>query len=261
MKKNILIGIVFIIIVIGIIGRMDTHNNFKHNQPNACDHPHKIINSETSDFFATIIESSKNYHNSYSIPQKISLENRVAVVTCMDSRINISEIMGLPTEKMLIIRNAGGRVSDDVLRSITLSHKLLGVEEIFVIQHTDCGLQKITNEVMNNLLEETIFKAELVSNCNTTLEPLEDNTQCQWKNTMHCCGYRQEGKSLDFDWLPIMQGLFESIVNDVLKIRNHPLIPKNIPIYGFIFDVNTGELIPNADAMKAGRAKEIVCAE
>lgn len=259
MKKNILIGIAFIIIVIGIIERMDTKNNFNHHQPNSCNHLHKIINSETSDFFATVIKSSKNYHNSYDIPPKISLENRVAVVTCMDSRINISEIMGLPLEKMLIMRNAGGRVSEDTLRSLVLSHKLLGVEEIFVIQHTDCGLQKITNEVMNNLLEESIFKAQLTNNCNITLDPLEDNTQCQWKNTLPCCGYHQKENKID--WLPIMQGLSDSIVNDVVKIRNHPLIPKNIPIYGFIFDVNTGELISNADAMKAGRAQEIVCFE
>ena len=236
---------------------MQRKNNIKKKSSGMCTIQHSVVNSDTSDFFATAIETSKKYQSAYKSPERIVLENRVAVVTCMDSRINIPNILGLPLEKMLIIRNAGGRVTDDVLRSLTISHKLLGVEQIFLIQHTDCGLQKITNDVMNNLLEESIFKAELIQNCNITLEPLQNNRMCQWRNNSQCCGYHQERKKIN--WLPIEEGLFESVFTDVQKIRNHPLIPSNVPVYCFIFEVTTGELIQVPKAMEAGRAKSIIC--
>jgi carbonic anhydrase len=258
MKKNLLLAIICIIVFIGILEKMYKKNSIQQNDPFTCQQDHAIINNDSSLFFATVIKNSKEYQERYQAPPKISLEGRVAIVTCMDSRIDILAITGLPIEKMLIMRNAGGRISDDVLRSLTLSHKLLGVEEIFVIQHTDCGLQKITNHQMNNLLEKSIFKSELIQNCNITLEPLQDNTICQWKNKFECCGHQSDEK---IDWLPIMNGLHDSVLHDVAKIRQWPLIPSTIPIYGFIFDVNTGTLMPIQKAMEAGKAKSIICTE
>jgi carbonic anhydrase len=158
-----------------------------------------------------------------------------------------------------VIRNAGGRVTEDMLRSLVIAQKMLTAKEIFVIQHTDCGMQKFTNEVMIDLLEGSIVMATLVKNCNTTLEPLQDNDTCKWQNTSKCCGKRACIDYECIDWGIIYHGLFKSVLEDVKAIRNHPLIPSDVPIYGFILDVITGELIPVPKAMKAGRAKPLFC--
>lgn len=136
-----------------------------------------------------------------------------------------------------MIRNAGGRVSEDSIRSLIISHKLLGTQEWFVIHHSDCGMLTFTNEIIYDLLEESLESAAIGEN--------------GWYNPQKEGGSRA-GQYINF--LPF-QNLEQSVVDDVRTIRNHPLVSKHIPIYGYIYDVKTGELIEVPEATEIGRAE------
>ncbi len=179
---------------------------------------------------------------------------KIAILTCMDPRIVPDAINHFGDA--YIIRNAGGRATDDTIRSLIISHKLLHTSEFFVIQHTDCGMEKFNNQVMGCLLEHSLEPATLVKNCNRTLENTKSVCNCVWKDTGKCPG-NNFGKHVD--WLPILHGLFKSVESDVQTIRDHPLVPPNIPIYGFIYNVENGELISVPKANCIGRAKPIKC--
>ena len=216
-----------------------------------------LLNFEHSPLYEEIVAEDRIFEITY-IPQPDMFAKRRAVIaTCMDHRLN--DFLGSVTKGTYILRNAGARVTEDWIRSIVILHKLLAVEEIFLIQHTDCGMQKFTDEVMKDLLQESSDKATLVKNCNIALETIEDATMCKWKSTSHCGGKMPCVDYKCIDWLTIKHGLFASVLEDVKKIRNHPLIPSNMPIYGFVFDVITGHLIPVPEAMVAGKAKSLSC--
>lgn len=157
-----------------------------------------------------------------------------AILTCMDARLDPAKYAGLTEGDAHVIRNAGGRASDDAIRSLVISYKLLGTREWFVIHHSDCGMEFFTNEVMAGLLDHSLEPAELG----------ED-------------GFRDvgagpgSGEGHNIDWLTIADQ-DESIVEDVQRIRNHPLVPSNIAIYGYIYDVHTGQLIEIPEATAAG---------
>jgi len=160
---------------------------------------------------------------------------------------------------MYIIRNAGGLVSEDMIISLVVSHKLLQTNQWFVTQRTDCGMQKFTDKVMCELLAGTIESAQLIHNCNVTLFPIEDNDVCQWQNSSSCCGKVEGQDYTTVNWLTIDRGLIDSVTQDVRKIVSHPLVHSNIPVYGFIFDVRTGLLIQVPQATLDGRAVPLVC--
>src|SRR5579862_408081 len=221
-----------------------------------CNKHEEVINAENSEFLKEVLAADDIFEDTY-IPQPDMFSVRkAAIITCMDYRLN--DFLGTVTPGTYILRNAGGRVTEDWIRSIIILYKLLEVEQIMLIQHTDCGMQKFTDDVMNDLLRGSLVKAKLVKNCNTTLCPLQPNTACKWINTSSCCG-TNPCKGGCIDWRTINHGLFDSVLEDVKAIRNHPLIPSNIPIYGYIFDVITGDLIPVPKAIKAGRAKPLYC--
>ncbi|MGI9212480.1 MAG: beta-class carbonic anhydrase, partial [Methylococcaceae bacterium] len=157
-----------------------------------------------------------------------------AILTCMDARLDPAKYAGLSEGDAHVIRNAGGRASDDAIRSLVISHKLLGTNEWFVIHHTNCGMELFTNEVMSGLLE-----------CSLETATVDENG---WHDTGHGPGSSEGGY---INWLTI-KNQEDSVTADVKRIRNHALVPKNIPIYGFIYDVKTGKLIEVANAMKAG---------
>lgn len=158
-----------------------------------------------------------------------------AILTCMDARLDPAKFAGLSEGDAHVTRNAGGRASDDAIRSLVISHKLLGTQEFFVIHHTDCGMELFTNDIMADLLSQSLDTA-----------------------TIDASGWHDVGKgpgSTDgkyINWLTFKNNE-QSVVEDVLRIRNHTLVPKYIPIYGFIYDVKTGKLIEVPEAMKAGR--------
>lgn len=162
---------------------------------------------------------------------------KFAVLTCMDARLDPAKFAGIAEGDAHVIRNAGGRVSEDSIRSLIISHKLLGTQEWFVIHHSDCGMLTFTNEIIYELLEESLESAAIGEN--------------GWYNPQKEGGSRA-GQYINF--LPF-QNLEQSVVDDVRTIRNHPLVSKHIPIYGYIYDVKTGELIEVPEATEIGRAE------
>ena len=131
---------------------------------------------------------------------------RVAVLTCMDARLLPHRFLGLEEGDAHVIRNAGGRASDDALRSLILSYKLLGTREILVIHHTDCGMQSFDNDQLRGRLE------------------------------------RDTGADASaIDFLPF-RDLDESVRQDVRRIRDSPLIPDEISVHGYVYEVGTGRL-------------------
>ena len=161
---------------------------------------------------------------------------RFAVLTCMDARIDPAKALGLQEGDAHVIRNAGGRASDDAIRSLVISYKLLGTREWFVIHHTDCGMETFTDEVMRGLLASSLKTATV------------DATG--WHDSGEGPG-SAEGQYID--WLTI-SNLEQSVVDDVQRIRSHPLVPRDIPIYGYIYDVRSGRLIEVPEATRIGAA-------
>ncbi|HWZ52337.1 MAG TPA: carbonic anhydrase [Granulicella sp.] len=160
-----------------------------------------------------------------------------AVLTCMDARLDPAKYAGLAEGDAHVIRNAGGRASDDAIRSLVISYKLLGTREFFVIHHTECGMEFFTNEVMRSLLANSLETAELTG-----------------------AGFRDVGKGPGsragefVEWLTIADR-GQAVIDDVLRIRTHPLVPGSIPIYGYVYDVKTGRLMEVEGAAEAGRAR------
>lgn len=161
---------------------------------------------------------------------------RFAILTCMDARLDPAKFAGLAEGDAHVIRNAGGRASDDAVRSLVISHKLLGTNEWFVIHHTDCGMETFTDETMRRLLRESLDTAEL--------------TQDGWKDVGQGPG-STAGDMID--WLTIADQA-ESVTTDVARIRAHPLVPQDVAIYGYIYDVKSGKLIEVPSATEAGKA-------
>ena len=159
-----------------------------------------------------------------------------AILTCMDARLDPAKYAGLAEGDAHVIRNAGGRASDDAIRSLVISYKLLGTAEWFVIHHTDCGMEFFTNEVMSGLLASSLETAALGANGFTDIGKGPGSTEGRYIN-----------------WLTIADAE-GSVVEDVARIRNHPLVPKNIPIYGYIYDVRSGRLVEVPAATAAGKA-------
>ena len=176
----------------------------------------------------SIIESNKDYSESFNQGNLSAKPSKsIAILTCMDTRINIEKVCGLESGEAHIIRNAGGKVTDDTIRSFVVSYKLLGTKDWFVIQHTDCGLSKITDEKMASLLESDLETASFENG--------------DWNSNKN--NNSESGSSFghQVEWNTFLD-LKKSILEDIEKIKNHPLTPSYINIYGLIYDVKTGEL-------------------
>ncbi|HEY6467512.1 MAG TPA: carbonic anhydrase [Candidatus Acidoferrales bacterium] len=130
----------------------------------------------------------------------------IAVLTCMDTRLSI-RTLGLKTGDAHIIRNAGGIVTDDALRSLLVSHYLLGTQEFMVINHTDCGMMKTTEEDMRARVQNQAGTAAIAP--------------------AHFFAFR------DVD---------RNVREQIQKLRTHPWVPKEIAVRGFVYDVTTGLL-------------------
>jgi carbonic anhydrase len=161
---------------------------------------------------------------------------RFAILTCMDARLDPAKFAGLAEGDAHVIRNAGGRASDDAIRSLVISYKLLGTREWFVIHHTDCGMEFFTNEAMRGLLANSLETAVL------------------GRDGFSDIGSGPGSRAGEYiEWLTI-HDRSGAVVDDVTRIRTHPLVPASIPIYGFVYDVRSGRLIEVPEATLAGRA-------
>jgi len=161
---------------------------------------------------------------------------RFAILTCMDARLDPAKYAGLAEGDAHVIRNAGGRASDDAIRSLVISYKLLGTREWFIIHHTDCGMQLFTDDILRDLLARSLETATVDAS--------------GWHDVGQGTGSR-EGDYID--WLTI-KDLAGSVADDVRRVRSHPLVPKTIPIYGYIYDVKTGKLNEVPEATEIGKA-------
>ena len=186
-----------------------------------------------------VLDANKKYVESFGEKGKLALPpaRRFAILTCMDARLDPAKYAGLSEGDAHVIRNAGARASDDAIRSLVISYKLLGTKEWFVIHHSNCGMEFFTDEVMRGLLAKSLETAALGDT-----------------------GFYDVGKgpgsdeAAYIDWLTIVDRN-KSVVEDVTRIRRHPLVPKNIPIYGYVYEVETGKLLEVPGAAEAGAAR------
>ena len=162
--------------------------------------------------------SNLNYADNFGSKKDLKSKpaRRFAILTCMDARLDPAKFAGLVEGDAHVIRNAGGRASEDAIRSLLISYKLLDTKEWFVVHHTGCGMEAVTNEEINE-----IFGIKTSSNIN---------------------------------WLTFNDNK-RSLIEDVLTLRNHPLVPKSIPIYGYIYNCSNGRLEEVQEATQAGQPK------
>lgn len=131
-------------------------------------------------------------------------KTRVAIVTCMDSRLHVAQALGLALGDAHILRNAGGRVTDDMIRSLVISQQQMGTREIVVLHHTDCGAQTFTNEDFARHIHKEL-------------------------------GIDVTGQ----DFLPFTD-VEEGVREDMELLRKSPLIPEDVVINGAVYNVDTG---------------------
>ncbi len=191
-----------------------------------------------SKILTEVLTANEAYTRTFGEKSKLALPpaRGFAILTCMDARLDPAKYAGLAEGDAHVIRNAGGRASDDAIRSLVISYKLLGTKEFFVIHHTDCGMQFFTNEVIRGLLANSLETAAL------TAEGFKD------------VGKGPGSTAAEFIEFLTIKDQAESVLADVTRIRTSPLVPKSIPIYGYIYDVKSGKLIEVPAATAAGRA-------
>ena len=185
-----------------------------------------------------VLAANRAYADTFGARAELPLPpaRRIAILTCMDARLDPAEYAGLSEGDAHVIRNAGGRASDDAIRSLVISYKLLGTAEWFVIHHTHCGMEFFTDEVIRGLLAQSLETAALGPNGFYDVGRGPGSTEAAY-----------------IDWLTIADQS-GSVTDDVRRIRSHPLVPSSIAIYGFIYDVRTGLLAEVPEATAVGRA-------
>lgn len=153
--------------------------------------------------------------NSGNLP--IPPARKLAILACMDARLDVPRILGLKVGDAHIIRNAGGIATDDAIRSLIISHYLLGTEEFLLIHHTDCGMLTFRDEELRARLRKETGASAVAPTAFHSFTNLEDDVRDQ-----------------------------------VQKLRSHPWVPKSIPVRGFIYDVKTGRLNEVAATARTG---------
>lgn len=194
-----------------------------------------------SNVIQEVLAANQRYAADFSDKAKLAMPpaRHFAILTCMDARLDPAKFAGLAEGDAHVIRNAGGRASDDAIRSLVISYKLLGTREWFVIHHTNCGMEFFTNDVMRGLLANSLETAALTEK-----------------------GFQDVGKGPGsragefIEWLTI-RDQEQSVRDDVERIREHPLVPKDIAIYGYVYDVKSGRLL---EVPEAERPAEVVAA-
>ncbi len=159
--------------------------------------------------FADILAANARYAFQFSDSELTGVARKgLAVVTCMDSRIDPLALLGMLPGDVKILRNAGARVTDDVLRTLVLANHLLGVNRVLVMPHTDCRMASAVEEEMH----AAIFAASGIDSRGIEIRAVSDQ--------------------------------FAALILDVTRARAYPLLSKTLVVGGAIFDVHTGRLIP-----------------
>lgn len=151
------------------------------------------------------LQNNKNYAANFQGPLPLPPKNQIAVLACMDARINVYAALGIQEGESHVIRNAGGVVTDDEIRSLAISQRLLGTKEIILIHHTDCGMLTFSDdEFKKSIQDETGIKPEWAAEAFSDLEV--------------------------------------DVKQSIARIKQSPFIPHTDHVRGFIFDVATGLL-------------------
>ena len=152
-----------------------------------------------------LIANNERYASSYTPDRPLPPRRKLAVVACMDSRLDTFAMLGLEVGDAPVMRNAGGVITDDMIRSLVISQRKLGTREIILIHHTDCGALTFTDdELRNELLDETGLKP--------TWSP-------------------ESFRDLDAD-----------LRQSIERLRRNPFLVDTSQVRGFVFDVHTGKL-------------------
>jgi carbonic anhydrase len=152
-----------------------------------------------------LLANNAEYAASFTGPLPLPPAKGIAVLACMDARINVYGVLGLKEGESLVIRNAGGVVTDDEIRSLAISQRLLGTREIILIHHTDCGMLTFTDDAFKkSIQEETGIKPEWAAEAFPDLD--------------------------------------EDVRQSINRIKASPFIPHTDQVRGFVFDVATGKL-------------------
>lgn len=185
-----------------------------------------------------VLKANAEYVSTFGDKGKLTIPpaRKFAILTCMDARILPSKLAGLREGDAHVIRNAGGRASDDAVRSLVISYKLLGTREWFVIHHTNCGMELFTDEIIRDLLSQSLKTAS--------------HDGHRWNDSGEGPGSRH-GQYID--WLTIKDQK-QGVIDDVERIRRHPLVPRSIPVYGYVYAVESGRLIEVPEATTVGKA-------
>jgi carbonic anhydrase len=152
-----------------------------------------------------LLEHNEKYAASFSGPLPLPPSKHLAVLACMDARINVYGVLGLEEGESLVIRNAGGVVTDDEIRSLAISQRLLGTKEIVLIHHTDCGMLTFTDDEFKRGIQDEL-------------------------------GIKPEWAAESFS------DLDEDVRQSIARIKSSPFIPHTDQVRGFVFDVATGRL-------------------
>jgi carbonic anhydrase len=155
-----------------------------------------------------VIQANLNFIRTFT-PQHLLVTpaRKLAVIACMDYRINIEHVLGLKTGDANIIRNAGGLVTEDVLRSLLIATHMLGVEEVMIINHTECGMTKFKDDDLMHRLHQDSGTATVSPASFLTFTDLEQN-----------------------------------LARQLQRVKSHPWIPESLVVRGFIYDVSNGKL-------------------
>ncbi|MFT6330882.1 MAG: carbonic anhydrase [Bermanella sp.] len=190
-----------------------------------------------SEVVKEVIAANANYVADFGNKSDLPMPpaRQFAILTCMDARLDPAKYAGLAEGDAHVIRNAGGRASDDAIRSLVISYKLLGTKEWFVIHHTDCGMETFTTEIIGDLLSSSLKTASVDAS--------------GWHDS-NSGGGTTDGKYIN--WLTISDQE-KSVLEDVQRIRNNSMVPGEIPIYGYIYDCKTGILNEVLVATEAGK--------
>jgi carbonic anhydrase len=152
-----------------------------------------------------LLQNNANYVSNFTGPLPLPPAKHVAVLACMDARLNVYDILGLNEGEAHVIRNAGGVVTDDEIRSLAISQRLLGTQEIILIHHTDCGMLTFTDDEFKRSIQDE-----------TGIKPA-------WS--------AEAFNDLDTD-----------VRQSIARIKASPFVPNKDSVRGFVFDVATGKL-------------------
>ena len=167
------------------------------------------VNSFPHDSFKDALEANDEYIKSFKYSDLTGVAQRgLAIVTCMDSRINPLSVVGMKSGDAKILRNAGARVTDDVLRTLVLATYVLGVERILIMPHTNCRMAQV--------------------------DDVEIHREIDTKHGI-------DTSEIEFKTVPDQR---QALIEDVQKVRSYRLINKDVIVGGAIYDVATGKITP-----------------